>query len=170
EHLQVIWHSNKKAWIMTVLCQNYMVGYHSKHLKAYAEKQNISNKFLLICVHNFCSFPDVVTLHRDITSISQETGFQEVDEENVAEVLDSYSELSTEDLLLLEQQQRMEESTGEEENPAPMTLTLKVLSTAMDRVNTAMKPLAENDPNINRSSSVRAVVKGMLCYKELYLK
>ncbi|KAG7157225.1 Tigger transposable element-derived protein 1-like 175 [Homarus americanus] len=120
------------------------------------------------CVHDFSDFTDIIAIHPDIASISQEAGLQDVDEDNVAEVLDSHSEkLSTEDLLLLEQQQRGE-STGEEENPAPMMLTMKVLSTSIGHLNTAMELLAENDPNINRSLSVRAVVEDMLCYKEVY--
>ncbi|KAG7153778.1 Tigger transposable element-derived protein 1-like 189 [Homarus americanus] len=58
------------------------------------------------CLHDFSGFTDVVAVHCDIASISQEASFQEVDEDNVAEVLESHSkELSTEDLLLLEQQQ-----------------------------------------------------------------
>ncbi|KAG7172783.1 Sodium- and chloride-dependent glycine transporter 2-like 1 [Homarus americanus] len=133
---------------------------------------NPEEKSYVAAKEYFIGFTDVVTVHRDITSNSQEAGFQEAEEENVTEVLDSHSEeLSTEDLLLLEQQQRMEESTGEGENPAPISLTLKVLSTAMDQVNTAMELLAENDPNIKRSLSVRTMVeKGILCYKKLYLK
>ncbi|KAG7172014.1 Tigger transposable element-derived protein 1-like 140, partial [Homarus americanus] len=110
--------------------------------------------------------------HANLHNLRLTASFQEFNKGNVAEVLESHSEeLSTKDLLLLEQQQRVEESTGEEDNHASMTLTVKMLSTTLDHVDSAMEVLAENDPNLNRSSSVRAlVVKGILCYKELYLK
>ncbi|KAG7157335.1 Tigger transposable element-derived protein 1-like 122 [Homarus americanus] len=119
---------------------------------------------------NLSGFTKVVAVHSDITNISQEDNFQEVDEENVAEVLESHSEELSRGPAAPETAAKNEKSTGEE-NLAPRMLTLKVLSTAMGHVNIAMELLAENAPNSNRCLSVRAVVqKGMLCYKELYLK
>ncbi|KAG7170934.1 hypothetical protein Hamer_G012506 [Homarus americanus] len=88
----------------------------------------------------------------------------------MAEFYRATEEFSTEDLLLQEQQQGVEESAGQENNPAPMMLTLKVLSTTMDQVNTPMDLLAEKVSNFNRSSSVRALVEKDMCYRELFLQ
>ncbi|KAG7163193.1 Tigger transposable element-derived protein 1-like 126, partial [Homarus americanus] len=116
------------------------------------------------CMHDLSGFMDVVAVHCDIASTSQEAGFQEVDEENVAKVLDSHTEeLSIEDLLLLEQQQRIEESTGEEENPAPMMLTLKVLS--QDHLDTRpVHSCVMSSPLVLRGQDTSLILKNNACF------
>ncbi|XP_045104420.1 tigger transposable element-derived protein 1-like [Portunus trituberculatus] len=46
--LPVIWKSNKKAWLTSSLCQDYVCEYLSPKLKEYAAANNIANRFLLL--------------------------------------------------------------------------------------------------------------------------
>ena len=54
--LPVIWKSNKKAWLTSSLCHEYVTGYLSPALEEYAAASNIANRFLLI-IDNAPSHP-----------------------------------------------------------------------------------------------------------------
>ena len=54
--LPIIWKSNKKAWLTSSLCHEYVTGSPSPALKDYAAASNIANRFLLI-IDNAPSHP-----------------------------------------------------------------------------------------------------------------
>ncbi|XP_045129328.1 tigger transposable element-derived protein 1-like [Portunus trituberculatus] len=78
--LPVIWKSNKKAWLTSSLCQDYVCEYLSPTLKEYAAANNIANRFLLL-IDNAPSHPratedwadniEVLFLPPNITSLIQ---------------------------------------------------------------------------------------------------
>lgn len=120
------------------------------------------------CVHDFTGFPSVSDIRKDIVQLSHEAGFEDVDDEDVAELLASHEEpLTNEELTMLEQE-RAYEKNEEEENPTPKVLDMKSLVTILAKFDDAIECMKELDPNASRSyhvaSSISNALKG---YNEL---
>ncbi|XP_061435415.1 tigger transposable element-derived protein 1-like [Lethenteron reissneri] len=95
---------------------------------------------------------------RDIVGLARSAGLDNVEESDVAELLDSHGgELSNDDLVELLQQR----SGG--------TLSTARLSEAFVHLEAAMDIFREDDPNRERSFKVNRTLAGAVhCYKELY--
>ena len=121
------------------------------------------------CVHNFTGFADVPLITSQIVDLAQEAGFEEVDEEDVDDLLESHAEpLSNEDLMELEQQWALEEEE-DAVTPSSEHLTMKNLSQILSSFESAIEFVIEQDPNLERSTDFSCVVYDALCcYKERY--
>ncbi|XP_066547533.1 tigger transposable element-derived protein 1-like [Amia ocellicauda] len=121
-------------------------------------------------VNDFRDFAadEVLTNARhEIVELARTAGFDEVNEENVAELLESHrEELSNEDLLELDKEREQEESV-EDERPQRI-LSVKGLAKAMKAMDTFLGYIDENDPNRERSAKVaRNVKESIACYTEI---
>ncbi|MEE6509355.1 hypothetical protein FKM82_025734 [Ascaphus truei] len=98
----------------------------------------------------------------------------EVETEDIEELLASHSnELSNEDLMQLEEQKIAEEEAHQSADVAqPQTrksLSSKMLAAAFKHIDSALAIFEDNDPNIERSSTVsRGVSNQISCYREIY--
>lgn len=121
------------------------------------------------CVERKQEVPvDDTAVRKDIVHISHKAGFNEVDENDVQELLDSHSEpLSNDDLMELEKQNTLEEM--EEDKEPERTLSVKIFEEIFNHINQAIHLLQENDPNPNRSNGkTNAIENDMKVYKELF--
>ncbi|XP_032836246.1 uncharacterized protein LOC116957903 [Petromyzon marinus] len=110
---------------------------------------------------------------RDIVGLARSAGLDNVEERDVAELLESHGgELSNDDLVELLQQRSGEggdEGGGGAEGPPRRTLTAARLSEAFVHLEAAMDIFREDDPNRERSFKVNRTLAGAVhCYKELY--
>ncbi|MEE6461462.1 hypothetical protein FKM82_001295 [Ascaphus truei] len=98
----------------------------------------------------------------------------EVETEDIEELLASHSnELSNEDLMQLEEQKIAEEEahqSADAAQPQPRkSLSSKMLAAAFKHIDSALAIFEDNDPNIERSSTVsRGVSNQISCYREIY--
>ncbi|XP_061493779.1 tigger transposable element-derived protein 1-like, partial [Rhineura floridana] len=95
----------------------------------------------------------------------------EVEPEDVAELMASYTEpLSNEDLLELEEETEEENVRDEDETmEQPEGLTSKILLEAFRHLDNAMALFEKHDRDFERSSKVNANISGAYaCYKEIY--
>ncbi|MEE6465495.1 hypothetical protein FKM82_006570 [Ascaphus truei] len=98
----------------------------------------------------------------------------EVETEDIEELLASHSnELSNEDLMQLEEQKIAEEEAHQSADvaqPQPRkSLSSKMLAAAFKHIDSALAIFEDNDPNIERSSTVsRGVSNQISCYSEIY--
>ncbi|MEE6460213.1 hypothetical protein FKM82_000895 [Ascaphus truei] len=98
----------------------------------------------------------------------------EVETEDIEELLASRSnELSNEDLMQLEGQKIAEEQAHQSADvaqPQPRkSLSTKMLAVAFKHIDSALAIFEDNDPNIERSSTVsRGVSNQISCYREIY--
>lgn len=131
-------------------------------------------------VHNFKGFSNndnVASANRKSLHFAQKLGFDELEDNDIDELLQSHQEeLSNDDLLEIERErvQRMEEAEAAAAAAASQeplrALTVTNLSQCMDLLRQAMKIIEENDPNVERSGAVtRDVLNRMSCY-EVMLK
>lgn len=124
------------------------------------------------CVYGFKGFPQQDTLTKDIVKLAQQAGFEEVDENDVTELLESHNEeLTNEDLLELEQERAHEEDDDDQAEtvpPQPKQLTLKGVRRILDLIAQATAAMAEEDPNQDRVETVAENIKKHIsCYKEV---
>lgn len=101
----------------------------------------------------------MVSTNRKSLLFAQQLGFEELEDNDINELLQSYQEeLSNDDLLEIERErfQRMEEAeAGAATSQEPLrALTATNLSQCMDLLRQAMKIIEENDPNVERSGAV----------------
>lgn len=118
------------------------------------------------------------SINDNITASKQKTvllahklGFKDVNEEEIDELLLSHhEELSKADLMELERQRVKEEEEAERSlTPEQRVLSLKVLTEAMGKLREALDLIEENDPNVQRSSSVsRKIWAEFGCYQEMW--
>ncbi|XP_055383839.1 tigger transposable element-derived protein 1-like [Condylostylus longicornis] len=112
--------------------------------------------------------PQVVT---EITEIANNIGFEEVDEENIQELIESADHgISNEDLIdsLLQNQPNIEELTPETEDVTENILTKKYLENNLGIIQIALEDLCENDPNFESSCAIkRGVMNTLSPYIEL---
>lgn len=132
-------------------------------------------------VHDFKGFSindNVASANRKSLLFAQQLGFDELEDNDINELLQSHhEELSNDDLLEIERErvQRMEEAeaaaAAASSSQEPLrALTATNLTQCMDLLRQAMKILEENDPNVERSGAVtRDVLSRMSCY-EVMLK
>lgn len=132
-------------------------------------------------VHDFKGFSindNLASTNSKSLRLAQQVGFENLDSEDIDELLDSQNEeLSNEDLLEIERErvkvmEEAEAAAAAAASPAQpqRALTATNLSECLDLLRQSMKILEENDPNVERSSSViRGVMNKMACY-EVILK
>ncbi|KYO31878.1 hypothetical protein Y1Q_0003440 [Alligator mississippiensis] len=104
-----------------------------------------------------------------IVEMVKSVGFEQVNEENMAELLDSHrEELSNKDLLELDREQHEEEEPMEENERPPRVLMMKGMADAFKLLDGYLALFDENDPNHERSAEVARLMKEVnACYMEL---
>ncbi|XP_074854943.1 tigger transposable element-derived protein 1 [Carettochelys insculpta] len=124
------------------------------------------------CVSDIKGFKDVVPdIKKDILGLAKKVGFDEVEEADITQLLQSHKEeLTNEDLMQLEVLRAMEEEGLEvKEESTHQNLTAKRLSEAFRMIEAGLQILRDDDPDRERSSKViRGVSHLMTCYKEIY--
>ncbi|XP_064410189.1 tigger transposable element-derived protein 1-like [Latimeria chalumnae] len=120
-------------------------------------------------------FTDVVpSVNKDILKLAMTAGFDELEEKDIEEVLESHTEeLTNEDLQQLEVQRACIEEDDEDddpkEQPQPQMLTTKRMAEAFHHIDIAMQIFSDDDPNRERSSKVSRGISDVLrCYSEIY--
>ena len=126
-------------------------------------------------VNDFTGFSPMPDIHKDITSLARRAGFEEVDDDDVAELLDSHSEeLTNEDLMERERQRTLAKDDDDEEDGAAgapasdTTFSVPVLSKLVGAFETALDMAMDLDPNVERSATIVSNVKSSIrAYYEL---
>lgn len=116
----------------------------------------------------FEGFDDTAeAINNDIVKIARDLGL-EVSGDDVEELLASHEEeLSTEDLLQLEQRKSLEDEDAGEV-AAVKQLTSKDISEALKHIECAMDIFRDRDPDFERSAKVcMAIESDMACYRQL---
>jgi DDE superfamily endonuclease len=112
--------------------------------------------------------PQVIT---EITEIANDIGFEEVDEGNIQELIESDDHgISNEDLIasLSQIQPEIAEPTLETEDLTENILTKKCLEHNLGIIQNALEDLSENDPNFERSCAIkRGVMNTLSPYMEI---
>ncbi|XP_036596148.1 tigger transposable element-derived protein 1-like [Trichosurus vulpecula] len=115
---------------------------------------------------------EILAITTEVTHVANLVGFDEVTLDGVQELLDNPRETMNEDLQKSPDQGFSEEKADMRDNskeagPARM-LTTKVLSDCLAEVSHALEVLSENDPDCERSCSVkRTVLQALDCYSEM---
>ncbi|XP_051865280.1 tigger transposable element-derived protein 1-like [Pristis pectinata] len=125
------------------------------------------------CIINFTDVPaaePAEKVTRDIVTLANEAGFEDIVEEDVIQLLDSHEEnLSNEDLMLLEQERASEDADVTEAPATPLQLTTHHLSETLSYIDRVVDILSANDPSRERSlKAVRLLHDAMGCYREMY--
>ncbi|CAM2106470.1 unnamed protein product [Caretta caretta] len=124
------------------------------------------------CKSDLIGFKDAgPAMKKDILSLAKKADFDEVEEADITQLLQSHrEELTNEDLMQLEVTRAMEEGGQEvEEEPTHRNLTAKHLSEAFQIIEAGLQILSDDDPDREHSSKViRGVGHLMTCYKEIY--
>ncbi|KAG7176344.1 FYVE, RhoGEF and PH domain-containing protein 4-like [Homarus americanus] len=117
-------------------------------------------------VHNSISFPSVPAIRKTIVTFAKKAGFDEVDDADIEDLLDSHNE----DLIELErlQQEEMPLAMGEDADETPtQLLTVRILRKLISSFEMAMDIALEMDPNVDRSCTIiRNVKKDIRAYYE----
>ena len=94
-------------------------------------------------------FSNVPDIFQQIVGLAREVGFDEVDDEDVSQLLESHGDdLTNEDLIQLEQQQTLgREQEGELPTPPTKQLTRKAMSEAFVSFKKAITTFDNIDPN-----------------------
>ncbi|XP_066489716.1 tigger transposable element-derived protein 1-like [Tiliqua scincoides] len=121
--------------------------------------------------YDFNGFADASSdITRDIVNLANEAGMDEVDAEDVEELLNSHGEeLTKEELEEIENQHAAEEEEDEMEGAPPVrNLTTAMLSEGIAKINEILNIWSENDPDWERSSTVkRGVLADIACYQKM---
>ncbi|KAK3875186.1 hypothetical protein Pcinc_019926 [Petrolisthes cinctipes] len=125
------------------------------------------------CIYGFKGFPQQSILTKEIVMLAQQAGFEEVDENDVTELLESHNEeLTNEDLMELEQERAHEDDDDDDQEesvpPKPKQLTLKGVRRILDLLGQATAAMAEEDPNQDRVETINEnISKNISCYNEI---
>lgn len=110
----------------------------------------------------------------ELVNMAQQLNFSEVDAEDVQALLDSYDDpLSNEELQELTEQNVVQDDAdtdtdNNQEAPQQKILTTKILSDCLSAVSHSLEVLSENDPDFERSCTVkRNVLNALQCYSEM---
>ena len=125
------------------------------------------------CANDFVGFAEqVTTVVEEITDIGRQLGFDEIDNENVHELIESHAEdLSDNDLINMEQQRAYEQNDEEEciETQPAKELTLNDLDEMFRLMENFKQRMMDSDPDIDRSMQVRRNLENDIkCYRKLY--
>lgn len=132
-------------------------------------------------VHDFKGFninDNLASTNSKSLRLAQQVGFENLESEDIDKLLNSHQEeLSNEELLEIERErvkvmEEAEAAAAAAASPAQpqRALTATNLTECLNLLRQAMQILEENDPNVERSSSViRGVMNKMACY-EIILK
>ncbi|XP_051825075.1 tigger transposable element-derived protein 1-like isoform X1 [Antechinus flavipes] len=110
---------------------------------------------------------EILAIATEVEHLAKLLGFEEVTLDDVQELLDNSGDTSNEDPQCFPEEKV--ESKENEKEPAPeRILTTKVLSDCLAEISHALEVLSENDPDCERSCSVkRTVLQAMDCYSEM---
>jgi hypothetical protein len=119
--------------------------------------------------HGFEPEEEISNSRCAIIDMARSLGFEEVDEANVKELLQSHmEELSSEDLLELENELSNEDDESSDVVPVKH-LTTKQLVEFFKHIDIAIGIMDDNDANRERSAKVaRGIESALDCYKEPY--
>jgi hypothetical protein len=119
--------------------------------------------------HGFEPEDEISNSRRAIIDMARSLGFEEAEEANVKELLQSHTEeLSTEDLLELKKELSNEDYESSDVVPVKC-LTTKQLVEFFKHIDIAKGIMDDNDANSERSAKVaRRIESALACYKELY--
>jgi hypothetical protein len=119
--------------------------------------------------HGFEPEEEISNSRRAIIDMAMSLGYEEVDEANVKELLQSHvEELSNEDLLALEKELSDEDDESSDVVPVKH-LTTKQLVEFFKHTDNDIGITDDNDANRVRSAKVaRGIESALACYKELY--
>ncbi|KYO33680.1 hypothetical protein Y1Q_0008816 [Alligator mississippiensis] len=127
---------------------------------------SVGNDFQCFAADEFIS-----DARHEIIEMAKSVGFQQADEENVADLLNSHrEELSNGDLLELDRECHEEKEPMEEnERPSPQVLMMKGMTDAFKLLDGYLAFFDKNDPNRERSAKVARLMKeANACYTELF--
>ncbi|KFD67357.1 hypothetical protein M514_20393 [Trichuris suis] len=114
---------------------------------------------------------DDATVQHPHAGLAHQVGLSEINEEDIAELLESHDEeLSNSDLLEIERQLTEDQEAPEPRNPEQAkTLSTKDLSEAFRLLENAMAIFTQKDPQQERSAQVnRMITDAYGCYREIY--
>ncbi|XP_065445765.1 tigger transposable element-derived protein 1-like [Chrysemys picta bellii] len=123
-------------------------------------------------VHRFMGFDAVPALEQEIVKLAKDVGFEEVEEEDEQELLESHAELLTnEELIELDQPQISEESKDDDDDDVGQearSLMTKNLSHFFGLLDEMTEIIQSGDPFRERSAKVsRALNDSVACYREI---
>ncbi|MPC83461.1 hypothetical protein E2C01_078172 [Portunus trituberculatus] len=124
--------------------------------------------------HDFPGFAEdnIGAIRNDIANLCHRAGFDEVDDNDVQDLLESHAEpLSNDELIELDKASQKAEKEGDEEKEPVSCLDIKTLRECLGGIEKGLETLKERDPNPARSSKVaHDVEKSVKLYQEIYDK
>jgi hypothetical protein len=123
----------------------------------------------LSCSSDFNPENELSNSRQDIIDMARAVGFEDVEQANVDELLQSHlSELTNEDLLEMENDRENDKEGELNVEPIKHHSTAQLME-FFQHIDNAIKIIEENDPNTDRSAKVSREIQNCLaCYKELY--
>ncbi|MPC81563.1 Tigger transposable element-derived protein 1 [Portunus trituberculatus] len=115
------------------------------------------NKVWPECVHDFPGFTedDIGAIRNDIVNLCHRAGFDEIEDDDVHDLLESHAEpLSNDELIELDKASQEAEKEGDEEEEPVRGLDMKTLRECLGGIEKALETLKERDANPARSSKV----------------
>ncbi|CAK1554959.1 unnamed protein product [Leptosia nina] len=170
--LPVIWKANPKAWVTSILFEEWITKHFIPEVKQYCSKNNLAYKFMF--GSSGMDQPNVDEITTDIVHLANRLPDIAVTTDDIDDLLSSHSqELTDEDLIELEAQVQKEALESQEIassiSDSEKELTLRKLSVAFANLKNAMKIFEENDPNFERSFNVNnKICAAYHCYQDLY--
>ncbi|MPD02442.1 hypothetical protein E2C01_098025 [Portunus trituberculatus] len=115
------------------------------------------NKVWPECAHNFPGFAedDISAIRNDIVNLCRRGDFDEVDDDDVQDLLESHAEpLSNDELIEVDKASQEAEKEGDKEEEPVCGLDIKTLGECLGGIEKPLETLKERDPNPSRSSIV----------------
>ncbi|XP_053640875.1 tigger transposable element-derived protein 1 [Cherax quadricarinatus] len=125
------------------------------------------------CVNDFHDFQEALPdICRDIVTLARRAGFDEVDDDDVTELLESHGEtLTKEELVQLEDEKSRLGEDEEDDMPESSILTLGNMSKFFNLFEEGLELVRKSDPCKDRSLAFSMAVNNALqCYKTLYVE
>ncbi|KAK8375945.1 hypothetical protein O3P69_008580 [Scylla paramamosain] len=112
----------------------------------------------------------LLRVHQQTASLAKDAGFEEVDDDDVANLLTSHTqELTDEDLFHLEKHRERETSSDSEGAPIAKKFTTKELSELTDDGRRLAEKVIEFDPQFDRALDFKTIIMdGLSRYEKLY--
>ena len=130
-------------------------------------------KLLPECTIDFPGFKTPVkNVIEEIALIGKDLGFENVDEENIQELLNSHSaDMDDVSLIELEQQQALQEKYEDDCEEVVKEITIKELEDLFQDMEKVKRRLMDIDPDVNRSMKVcRSLEDQLSCYRKIYFE
>ena len=129
-------------------------------------------KLLPECTIDFPGFETPVkNVIEEIALIGKDLGFENVDEENIQELLNSHSaDMDDVSLIELEQQQALQEKYEDDCEEVVKEITIKELEDLFQDMEKVKRRLMDIDPDVNRSMKVCRSLDQLSCYRKIYFE